>query len=107
MHAVAVNVNTATIRSAPKENVIPLAGEWRFELDRKDVGVAEGWFDKELSRTIRLPGSVSTRNLGDPITGIRQQIWGGKFADQPLWHPMIRSDYRVNAWYQIYPTSVP
>ena len=84
-----------------KENVIPLASEWRFELDRKDVGVAEGWFDKELSQTIRLPGTVSTRNLGDPITVIRQQIWGGKFTDQPLWHPMIRSDYRGNAWYQI------
>lgn len=81
--------------------VIPLAGEWRFELDRKDVGVAEGWFDKELSRTIRLPGTVSTRNLGDPIRGIRQQIWGGEFTDQPLWHPMLRSDYRGNAWYQI------
>lgn len=83
-----------------KENVIPLAGEWRFELDRKDVGIAERWFDKELSQTIRLPGTVSTSNLGDPLTGIRQQIWGGKFTDQPLWHPMIHSDYRGNAWYQ-------
>jgi hypothetical protein len=61
-----------------RANVIPLAGEWRFELYRKNVGVAEEWFNKELSRTIRLPGTVSTRNLGDPITGIRQQIWGGK-----------------------------
>ncbi|MFO1529621.1 MAG: hypothetical protein U1F77_07790 [Kiritimatiellia bacterium] len=66
----------------------------------EDAGVAEGWYDKELSKTIRLPGAISTRNLGDPITAIRQQIWGGDYTDQPLWHPMIRSDYAGNAWYQ-------
>lgn len=84
-----------------KENVISLAGGGRFELDRQDAGFAGRWFDKALSGTIGLPGTVSTRNLGDPTTGIRQQIWGGKFTDQPLGHPMIRSDYQGNAWYQV------
>lgn len=67
---------------------------------RQDVGDAERWYDKALSGTIRLPGAVSTSNLGDPITGIRQQGKGGRFTDEPVWHPMIRSDYRGNAWYQ-------
>jgi beta-galactosidase len=86
----------------PAGELIPLslAGHWRFEMDHKDTGVAEAWFNKNLSGTIQLPGTVSTRNLGDPITNTRQQIWGGKFTDQPVWHPMIRSDYRGNAWYQ-------
>ena len=83
-----------------EENVIPLAGEWRFERDRKDQGVAEEWCKKDLPGSIKLPGAISTRNMGDPITVIRQQIWGGSFTDQPVWHPMIRSDYRGNAWYQ-------
>ena len=82
------------------DDIISLAGEWRFALDRRDAGVAEAWFRKDLPGTIALPGTVSTRGLGDPITAIRQQIWGGEYTDQPLWHPMIRSDYRGNAWYQ-------
>lgn len=27
---------------------VPLAGEWRFALDRADAGVRERWFEKEL-----------------------------------------------------------
>ena len=83
-----------------QDTVIPLASEWRFELDRKDSGVGENWSNKDLSGVIKLPGTISTNQLGDPITKIRQQVWGGKFTDQPVWHPMIRSDYRGNAWYQ-------
>lgn len=91
----------ASVMAAQVESsVISLARDWQFELDRGNVGVAESWFNKELPQTIRLPGTVATRNMGDPITGIRQQVWGGKWTDQPVWHPMIRSDYRGNAWYQ-------
>ena len=82
------------------EDVIPLAGEWRFELDRQDQGVAAAWYERRLSGNVRLPGTIPTQNLGDPVTGIRQQVWDGAFTDQPLWHPMLRSDYRGSAWYQ-------
>ncbi|MCU0796552.1 MAG: discoidin domain-containing protein [Akkermansiaceae bacterium] len=82
------------------ETSVSLAGEWKFELDRKDSGVGEGWFNKDLGGSIQLPGTITTNKLGDPITAIRQQIWGGDFTDQPLWHPMLRYDFRGNAWYQ-------
>ena len=83
-----------------EEYTLPIDGAWRFAPDRRDAGVLEAWFLKVLPGTIALPGTVSTRGLGDPVTAIRQQIWGGEYTDQPLWHPMLRSDYRGNAWYQ-------
>lgn len=82
------------------EPPLPLAGEWRFELDPGNVGVGDKWFGKDLAGSIRLPGTITTNKLGNPITAIRQQIWGGDFTDQPVWHPMLRHDYRGNAWYQ-------
>ncbi len=80
--------------------VISLAREWRFALDPKDLGTRAEWFRKDLDGSIRLPGTITTNHLGSPCTAIRQQIWGGDFTDQPVWHPMLRHDYRGNAWYQ-------
>jgi hypothetical protein len=79
---------------------IPLAREWRFEIDAKDAGAGQGWFHKDLGGSIQLPGTITTNKLGNPMTAIRQQIWGGDFTDLPVWHPMLRYDYRGNAWYQ-------
>ena len=77
-----------------------LAGSWRFEMDRNDAGKKEAWFNRELPGSIRLPGSMAENNLGNPITKIRQQIWGGRWTTDPVWHPMIKTDYRGAAWYQ-------
>jgi len=91
----------ALLPSVAQQPVISLAGEWKFELDPKDAGAGEGWFNKELVGSIQLPGSITTNKLGNPIARIRQQIWGGDFTDKPVWHPMLRYDYRGNAWYQM------
>jgi len=83
-----------------EDAAISLAREWKFEMDPQDSGVGAEWFRKDLGGSIQLPGSITTNQLGNPITGIRQQIWGGDFTDKPVWHPMLRHDYRGNAWYQ-------
>lgn len=80
--------------------MIALDGKWRFETDPNNSGVPSKWFERELNGSIQLPGTITTNKLGTPISGIRQQIWGGDFTDQPVWHPMLRHDYRGNAWYQ-------
>ncbi|MDR3458285.1 MAG: hypothetical protein P4N60_12620 [Verrucomicrobiae bacterium] len=46
---------------------IPLAGEWRFALDRHDVGAGEKWFTKDLPDKIRLPGIIQAQGYGDDI----------------------------------------
>lgn len=88
------------LTAVAEQPVISLAREWRFELDPQDTGTAAEWFKKDIPGSIQLPGTITTNKLGNPISRIRQQIWGGDFTEQPLWHPMLRYDYRGNAWYQ-------
>ncbi|HTV40961.1 MAG TPA: discoidin domain-containing protein [Candidatus Sulfotelmatobacter sp.] len=45
-----------------------LAGEWRFALDRDDVGTNQRWFEKELPDRIQLPGILEAQGYGDPIS---------------------------------------
>ena len=95
-----LSVGLSLMPSAAQDSPISLAREWKFELDSKDAGTTAEWFRKDLGGSIQLPGTITTNKLGNPITTIRQQIWGGDFTDKPVWHPMLRYDYRGNAWYQ-------
>jgi hypothetical protein len=47
---------------------LPLAGVWRFALDRANTGVRERWFERELSETIKLPGVLQAQGYGDEIS---------------------------------------
>ena len=47
---------------------IPLAGEWRFQLDRGDAGVTERWFERPLEQRLKLPGALQNQGFGDDIT---------------------------------------
>jgi hypothetical protein len=48
--------------------IMPLAGEWRFALDRNDVGANENWFAKDLTDKIQLPGILQAQGYGDDIS---------------------------------------
>jgi beta-galactosidase len=48
-------------------DTLPLAGEWRFALDRNDLGTNAQWFNKELPEKIQLPGVLETQGYGDEI----------------------------------------
>lgn len=56
--------DTAAATEAP--STLPLAGKWRFSLDRGDVGENERWFERTLPENIELPGSCEQRGFGDP-----------------------------------------
>jgi hypothetical protein len=47
---------------------MPLAGEWRFALDRADAGLNEQWFAKDLPDKIQLPGILQAQGYGDDIS---------------------------------------
>ena len=47
---------------------ISLAGEWRFALDRADIGTNEKWFVKNLPDKIQLPGILQAQGFGDDIS---------------------------------------
>src|SRR5207249_2899345 len=53
---------------AAEPRTMPLAGEWRFALDRADAGVSEKWFDRDLTDKIKLPGVLQSQGYGDEIS---------------------------------------
>jgi hypothetical protein len=73
-HAALYAVPTTPIPA--RAGVESLAGEWRFSLDRDDVGVKESWFSGDLSASTRisLPGILQTQGYGDDITAETQFI---------------------------------
>ncbi len=71
---------TATVLHAANDQPISLAGTWRFELDRTDVGVNERWFTRALPDTIQLPGSLQERGYGDDIS--TNTVWTGSLNER-------------------------
>lgn len=62
--------------SAARDSMLPLAGEWKFELDRSDQGITGKWFERDLKDTIRLPGSLQNQGYGDEITTATPWVLG-------------------------------
>jgi len=58
----------ATAQFAFAVDTIPLAGEWRFAMDRADTGIAENWPTRNLPDTIKLPGVLQAQGYGDEIS---------------------------------------
>jgi beta-galactosidase len=54
--------------SAGAAETLPLVGEWRFALDRDDVGLKEAWFKRALPDRIQLPGVLQAQGYGDEIS---------------------------------------
>ena len=47
---------------------LSLAGKWRFEMDRADAGKDAGWFKRDLTDSIQLPGVLQAQGFGDEIS---------------------------------------
>ncbi|MBW6537858.1 MAG: hypothetical protein K0B11_22815, partial [Mariniphaga sp.] len=63
-------------------DVIDLSGEWQFQMDIDDRGIAEKWYEKDLPESVQLPGSMVENGKGYNITletewtgGIRNPQW--------------------------------
>ena len=71
------------------DNAVSLAGQWRFALDPKNVGVSERWFNNSLPETVKLPGSLDENRKGTRNT-----------RKPDLSHPSRLYEYTGPAWYQ-------
>jgi len=58
-------VVACTVQAA---SVVPLAGDWRFSLDRADEGVAANWQNRTLPDKITLPGVLQAQGYGDAVS---------------------------------------
>src|SRR4051812_14440639 len=78
--------------SAGEDESIPLAGEWRFALDRADAGLRERWFDQTLLGRIKLPGVLQSQGYGDLVSA--ETPWVLSLYDR-FW--FMREDYKAYA----------
>jgi len=69
-----------------------LAGQWRFQLDRTDVGINNQWFAHKLDGTIRLPGSLTEQGIGDDISTNTQ--WTSGIVDRSWFTAPEYAKYR-------------
>jgi Glycosyl hydrolases family 2, sugar binding domain/Glycosyl hydrolases family 2 len=77
---------------AQTPNLINLAGKWQFCIDSNDVGETQQWFSKKMKRSIRLPGSMTTNNLGNEITV--NTPWTGNIYDSSWFYKLEYAKYR-------------
>jgi hypothetical protein len=73
-------------------DVASLAGEWRFDLDRADSGIAAQWFARPLAHAIRLPGSLPAQGIGDDVTV--ETPWTGGIVDRTFFDAPQFEKYR-------------
>ena len=84
-------VFASTIRPLTAAETLPLAGEWRFALDRNDTGTNQSWFAKNLPDRIQLPGILEAQGYGDEIS--TQTPWVLSLYDH-FW--FLRADYAAD-----------
>ncbi|HEY6506327.1 MAG TPA: sugar-binding domain-containing protein, partial [Chitinophagaceae bacterium] len=73
--------------------LVSLAGQWQFTIDREDKGIAEKWFNKKFIETIVLPGSMAERGKGDDVT--LQTKWTGSIYDSSFFFRPSLAKYRT------------
>jgi len=55
-------------KASDRQQVISLAGEWRFALDGANAGIRERWYARTLKQAIALPGTTDEAGFGE-LTG--------------------------------------
>ena len=72
-----------------RKNILPLDGEWHFCPDPGNEGIAGKL--NNVSKTLRLPGSMQSQGFGDDVT-----------ADTEWWNGKIKDVWRTSPAYEKY-----
>jgi hypothetical protein len=79
----------ARVTAAAAQESLPLAGEWRFQLDQQREGIEKVWFGQQLTGKIRLPGSTDEGG------------YGRRYDREPDFDGLTRNfEFVGAAWYQ-------
>jgi hypothetical protein len=85
-------VLTAATGLIAADNSINLSGQWRFQLDRADVGISEHWFESALPDKVKLPGSLTEQGIGEDIS--TNTPWIGSIVDRSWFTAPEYAKYR-------------
>jgi hypothetical protein len=58
----------------PKHDTIYLNGTWKFALDTAKVGITEKWYNRTLSDSLKLPGTLDENKKGIPNTNRQETM---------------------------------
>jgi hypothetical protein len=89
---IGLNMSIGPAASAAPTPALSLAGSWRFQIDRQDVGKHEGWFKSLLSDRIKLPGAMAESGKGDDVT--LETKWTGGIVDKSWFTAPEMAKYR-------------
>jgi hypothetical protein len=90
--AVLVSVWSCKTATEQNENIIDLAGEWKFAIDSLDRGLNENWSLKNMRETVNLPGSMAENGKGeDPNLSTD---WTGTIVDSSYFYEDRYAKYR-------------
>ena len=73
-------------------NSIDLKGTWHYKLDSADVGEQQKWYNTVLPGEIKLPGSLTTNNIGDAVS--LNTNWTGDIIDSSFFKNSEYAKYR-------------
>ncbi|MFI3286020.1 MAG: beta-galactosidase [Rikenellaceae bacterium] len=80
------------LSASGKGDIINLKGEWRYKLDREEVGVAQKWYNSDFDQTLKLPGSLNTNGIGDKVT--KDTKWTGSIWNYVWYESDAYAAYR-------------
>ena len=78
--------------SAAERDSISLAGKWSFRLDSDDQGVEQGWFKRDLTASLELPGSMQEQGFGHDVS--METDWTGSIKDRSWFEDTRYAQYR-------------
>jgi hypothetical protein len=83
----------ASMLTGRAQESIDLSGTWQFQVDRKEVGAHDKWYNRTtLEDTITLPGSMPQRLKGDDPTV--NTLWTGSLYDSSFYFNPALEAYR-------------
>ena len=80
---------------------IDLSGAWSFELDPNDIGITSQWYSRQLSESVKLPGSLQEQGFGEKPSAKTQWTTriGMQLLDDPRFTEYIQSeDFKCPFW---------
>lgn len=84
--------STAASEPGGRTAIVSLDGEWRFQLDPGDLGVAGRWFERTLKDRIRLPGALQSQGFGNEVSV--ETPWTGQIVDRSWFTAPEYAKYR-------------
>jgi beta-galactosidase/beta-glucuronidase len=62
-----ISLSYPGLGQAVQKKKIDLSGTWSFAIDSLDKGIREKWYNRILSESIRLPGSMTANGKGNDV----------------------------------------